>query len=142
MRDANRLAAWIAALALVAMAAGAVYAQTTITMGPISVNDNVEYVLVDVASIAAAQATEARIRVDSTTGAFTAVAAPTCTASTSPAGFRCSAKIPSQVVSQVNVRGTHQIRISAFADGVEGPPDSPFSITTGPAAPQGSRFTR
>lgn len=122
------------------------HAQTTITMGPISVNDNVEYNIVDVTSAANAQSTEVRIRVDTTgpTGAYTVVAAPTCTVSGSlPAGqFRCTAKIPQAVVTAVNVRGAHTIRLYTFAGGVESPPDTPFTITTGPAAPQGSRFTR
>jgi len=133
--------ALVAAIALLALG-GLALAQTTITTGPISTDDNVEYVLTDVTTVAAAQGTEARIRVDATTGPFSVVTGPTCAVSTTPAGYRCVAKIPATVVSAVNVRGTHQIRVYAFSGGVESPSDTPFSITTGPAAPTGSRFTR
>src|SRR5262245_53167380 len=89
---------------LIAIAALAtiVRAQTTIDTGPISVNDNVEYILTDVTTVAAAQATEARIRVDATTGAYSVVASPACVANSTPAGFKCTAKIPATTVSQVN----------------------------------------
>ena len=138
----SRQRIFFAAIAAIALTAAIVQAQTTINTGPITVNDNVEYVLTDVTTIAAAQATEARIRVDAMTGPFSVVATPACAVNSAPQGFKCTGKIPATVVSQVNIRGTHTIRVSAFADGVEGPPDSPFSITTGPAAPTGSRFTR
>lgn len=137
-----RSRALLALLALFSFGAPVLLAQSTITMGPISTSDNVEYVLTDVTSVAAAQGTEVRIRVDATTGTYSTVAAPVCTVSTTPPGYHCTAKIPAATVSAVNVRGTHQIRTYAFAGGVESAPDAPFSITTGPAAPTGSRFTR
>jgi hypothetical protein len=142
-----RLVAFAIAFYLVTLAAA--FAQTVITTGPITINDNVawEVPTVDATTAAQAQALQLRIRDNTQTGSTFATIIPNaCATSTNPAspGWTCTNKVTTQLAAMVNVRGTHNLFGSLFdtVNNIESPVGVPFVLTTPLGAPTGLRITR
>ncbi len=125
-----------------------VLAQTTVTAGPITTNDKVEWTVSgnDAPSPIAAQALIFRLYVDSspTPIAYQAVGGGCVGASQPPGAYICSTNVTQPLANLVNVKGSHSLVGSLFdpATGIEGPRDLPFILPTGPGAPLGHRITR
>lgn len=125
------------------------HAQTgvIITTGPVTVNDSIEWTLVDPSLTTAAQAAtmQVRMRLDGATG-FTVLVAEGAgyTAGVSPVGWHASQRLTSSMVAALNARGAHQIRVSVLdpMTSIEGPSDVPFVLTSPPPAPAGTGLRR
>lgn len=121
------------------------FAQTVITTGPITINDNVEWTISssDAPSATAAQALQLRIR-DNGQPAFVTISPMTCVTATGQVpGWTCTNKVTTQLTAVVNVRGTHSL-VATWVDsqGVESPGSVPFVLTTPAGAPTGFRLIR
>ena len=151
-----------AALAALAACVRVAPRATEVSMGPVTTDHRVEYVLdlPEVTSAAAARALVVRLRVDSgqnNAGPYDVLMAPIdCVAATPDPGFRCTATLPAGSVTRINAAGNHTIKLAAYLDTAdpvtgkigEGAPSEPWAIATAgqtkppPAAPRNSRFTR
>ena len=99
----------------------ATQAGTPISMGPVTTNDVVSFRINNQKSLSDANVMPVRLRVDSTalSASFTTLVPPrTCVRVTgitaTGAGYRCETKLPSAVVTRLNVRGTHRLYAFTF----------------------------
>jgi hypothetical protein len=110
-------------------------------IGPVSTSSTLLWTApANVTSSAEAVALEYRFRDNG--GAFLVVPSVTCS---SVAPFTCSAKLPSPIVSILNVIGSHAITLSAFAGGsvgLEGGQSLPFTLTSPPGVVTGLSLTK
>lgn len=132
----------LAALVAVLLVAGPARAQQVVTVGPISTANRIAIDVTNEASAQTASALTFRVRVDvPVTGAFTALTGITCApmVPAEPGAFTCITAVPQAVVDKVNVRGPHQITVTAFDGTSESPSSLPFALPVPPASPRGVR---